>query len=899
MIRRTVLSVAAAAVALGALSSISSAQATATAGPQYEAGSFTRILLGDGWRDVWITPVKAPLLDPATHKGGLTFDKRGGGRQSITVHFKEADGPNGYVFRSVDKFPGHSLAPEFQGTLVGRIIQDQTSSYFPAAPLLAPPLLQAIGVLHLEPTLMVMADSKVNESVRDTVAGMLGTFELKPKEGKDDTPGFGGSRKIEDSEEFFATLREGHNNRLDEREFLASRLIDIMINDPDRTPDNYAWARFGDKDTGYVWRAIPRDRDWAFMDADGLINSFVVSAMWPKFVKFSEKPKITALTYATHQLDRKLLQRLTSRDFEDVAVKVQQSVTDQVIARSIAALPAEWRDTEASQKLTRIMRARRDSLLPTAMRFYRRLAQDVDLYGTDVADRVEITRHNDGRVTVTIAPATAPVMASVRREDGRVVTETGGEVAGARDVFYQRTFIAPETQEIRVYLGKGDDVAVVRGARNHTIGVRVIGEKGNDVFADSANGGGTHFYDDEGTNTVLTGPELNTKPYEALLPTAGLRLGVAWRPDWGGKRGWGMAVGHETGSGVVVGGGFRFTRYGFRRMPHEMKGRANLFVSPTTGRLGLVGNVDYRMENSPVALTLDAKATQLEGIRFYGYGNDTPDIGSSAALVEQRIIAVDPAYVYRIGWRARENGYNEIRGSKGSAEEGEDSTPPSGMRALVGKLSAGPSISWIDPEPVAGSPLLSSGATGANGYGMAGLKMRLDLDRTDDDAMPTRGFTMRAEAAGYPALMGLDAAFGTLSGRATAYMPIVKKGPHLAMRVGGGIGAGDVPVQFAPALGGRSSLRGFSSRRFTGDAAANAGVELRVPVGEVNLFMRAKLGVFALADAGRVWVDGVSDGGLHTGVGGGFWLATLGKSVSVAYAKGDGGRLYVRMGQSY
>lgn len=910
--RRNAKTLAAAAIALlGALPTEGLAQAasdsnkamrvTATPGPQYRAGKYTRIMLGDGWRDIWTVPTTAPVLDPATFAGGLKFDKRGGGRQTITVHFEEEKGWRGHIWRSVDKFPMPSLSREFQGNLVGRVIQDQISSFLPAAPLVVPPLLQAVGILYLDPDLYVMGKSPIIGALSDTVGGLLGTFELKPNEAPDDKPGFGGSTKIQDSDEFLEKLRSGHDHKLDEREFLASRLIDIIINDTDRAPDNYAWARFGDKDKGYTWRVIPRDRDWAFVDADGLVNQFIATPIYPKYAKLTRRAKVSALTYSSHILDRQLLQRLTSRDFQEVALRVQQAITDQVIARAVSELPVEWQQAGAASKLTNVMRARRDDIVPTAMKFYQRLAEDVDLQGTEVADRVDIVRHSDGRVTVTIGPAQPPAqIATTRAEGDRVVTEAGGDVVTIRDVYYERTFIPPETQEIRVYMGKGDDIAVVRGARNKSISVRVIGHEGNDVFTDSAYAGGTRFYDEEGTNRVIAGPALITRPWEELVPKVGLRLGTDWRPDWGSKRGFGFAFDHKTGAGVVIGAGPKFTTYGFRRLPHQLKGKANLMVAPMTGQLGIYGNLDYRMENSPKGLTLDVRATQLDAVRFFGYGNDSPDIASRDALVDQRILSVDPAFVYRIGWRARENGYNEIRGGQGNPEEGEDSVKaPRRMRISVGKLTVGPTVAWIDPERELGSPLDVAQPLGSHTISMAGAKAALQIDRTDDDAMPTSGFTVRAAAAGYPALMGLDDAFGTLSALTTAYIPIMSGGTHFALRLGGATGVGDVPFQFAPAIGGRSSLRGYSSRRFTGDASANAGVEFRLPVGEVNWILRSKVGVFALADAGRVWLDGSSPGGWHTGLGGGFWLSSLGRSVSVAFAQGESAKLYLRLGQMY
>ena len=132
------------------------------------------------------------------------------------------------------------------------------------------------------------------------------------------------------------------------------------------------------------------------------------------------------------------------------------------------------------------------------------------------------------------------------------------------------------------------------------------------------------------------------------------------------------------------------------------------------------------------------------------------------------------------------------------------------------------------------------------------------------------------------------------------YVPLMGAGgPHLAVRAGGDFATGAYPVQFAAALGGRRSLRGYQSRRFSGDAAMHTGAELRVPVGTINMFVRSQLGVFGLVDAGRVRFDGRSDGGWHSGVGGGVWLAAFGQAVSVAYARGESNRLYIRTGLSY
>jgi hypothetical protein len=861
-----------------------------TPGAHYEASPLQRTLFGSGWRDVWTTPVAAPVLDIATYAGGLEFEEIGGGFHSRVLHLKEDDGWREYRFRSVDKYP--TLPPQFKGTLLGDVWEDQVSILFPAAPLLVPPLLQAVGLLHVDPALYVMGDSPRLGEGRAMFAGMLGTMELKGQEAPDDKPGFAGSSKIKGTENFLEDISESREHRLNERELLAARLVDFLVNDVDRSRDNYDWARFGEKGA-YTWRPLPRDRDQAFVDARGLANSLIIRRVFPKQIPFGPVYDVSGLTYTSYPIDRRLLQRLDANDFREVALRVQRAITDSVIDEVIRRIPREWRATDADERISRALRARRDAIPSAAMQFYADLAGEVDVHGTDEADRVDVFRHPDGRVTVTIDdPAREPVV--VQRADGAVVTTVGGGVA-ARDAFYARTFLPSETNEVRIYAAGGDDIAVVRGTGSGDIVVRVIGGEGNDALADSAGGAATFVYDADGSNrlTLASGTRFSSRPWRPMEIEEGFRLDSDFRPDWGGTSGLTPAIDYNTSAGVILGVGHRARKYGFRRVPHKWELGASLLVGTGNGRLGVNGYGDYRFENSPRALRLEAQATQLEATRFFGYGNNTADVPRELSVVEQKMLSFEPALVHIVGYRAREG--------TGSVIKGRDTTKYSGLRPTIGELRAGPVFAYIDPEPGVGSPLATSGVVGSDAFGLAGARAGLELDRTDDDAVPTSGWRVEAEVSAFPTLLGLNDAFGTASAGSALYLPLGRLGgPHVALRVGGALAAGEYPAQFAPAIGGRRSLRGYSWRRFAGDAAVNGGAELRVPLGTYNLLLlRSQVGVFGLADAGRVWFDGASDGGWHTGVGGGFWFAALGRSVSVAYANGEGGRLYLSSGLFY
>jgi hemolysin activation/secretion protein len=132
-----------------------------------------------------------------------------------------------------------------------------------------------------------------------------------------------------------------------------------------------------------------------------------------------------------------------------------------------------------------------------------------------------------------------------------------------------------------------------------------------------------------------------------------------------------------------------------------------------------------------------------------------------------------------------------------------------------------------------------------------------------------------------------------------AYLPVAR-GNTLALRAGGEQVFGDFPVQEAAFLGGGQSLRGYARNRFAGDAAVWGNAELRSGFGRANLGVaRGNLGGILLADAGRVYFDGRSEGGWHPVLGGGLYFSMLDRAYtgSVIAAHGaEGWRASIQFG---
>ena len=128
-----------------------------TPGAHYRAGGFHTLFFGKHYRNLWTTPIRVEVLDLATFAGGLRPTKRGGGKQTRSLRFAGADGRE-YQFRSVDKDPSPLLPEELRHTVAQRVFQDQISAGHPAAPLVVSPLLDAAGVLHSSPRLVLLPD---------------------------------------------------------------------------------------------------------------------------------------------------------------------------------------------------------------------------------------------------------------------------------------------------------------------------------------------------------------------------------------------------------------------------------------------------------------------------------------------------------------------------------------------------------------------------------------------------------------------------------------------------------------------------------------------------------------------------------------------------------------------
>lgn len=859
-------------------------------GERFRNGGFHLWFYGDNYRDLWTTAIEIPVLDIDSVGGGLTPLRTGGMGQSVSLHFTGEDGVR-YTVRSLDKDPTRRLADEIRNSFVSDVIHDLISALLPTGALVVDPLMEATGILHSKHSLVVIPDDPRLGEYRAEYAGLIGSLQVHPSEGPDDTPGFSGSRRVSGTENMLDALEEGPCESLDDRAFLKARLMDFFIGDKDRHPGQWRWARFPDGDC-YTWLPVPEDRDQAFIHYGG-VAMMMIRGAFPRVIQFADTyPTLEGLTTSGWELDRELLVELDKQDWDEVVESFRAALTDAVIDDAARRLPAPYYE-RVGEHIAETLKARRDALPEFVTTYYEWISRQADIWATDEDEYAHLEHLANGDLVVRIS----------------VAGDSGDE---ASPPYFERTFRSEETREVRIYLRGGADRAEITGAEGE-ITVRLDGGGGSDSFINSSAAGAskTRFYDARGDNEFVegNGAKVDERRYERPAATA-----QPWRPesatstnryalDWGMEKGAYPIVWADPDLGAFVRLLHHRTYFGFRKDPfasrHEFSiGMASRGFKPFASYEGTFRHV---WSNVDVRLALEYSGFDVT--RFRGFGNDFRlDHPSAFYDIEQSNFVFTPALEFQ-------------RIVQDEDESGEGPMRP--LRSEV-TIAFGPLVKWsntpLDDNADNYIGALDQPLYGTGSFGQVGAQGEIEYDGRDHAVYATRGLFTRVTAAAYPRVWDVESAFGSVDGEARAYLTMPGgAGPTLAFRVGGKKVWGDYPFHESAFLGGpgrfglshgEGPVRGLRKNRFAGDASLYGNVELRLPIAEIEAVMPGVFGLFGAADVGRVYYAGdpAAADDWHNGTGGGFWLSFLNHrtALSVGVMKGrDLTSVYFRAGPMF
>ena len=744
-----------------------------------------------------------------------------------------------------------------QETFVAWAQQDQISAIFPMSAIVVAPLLEAAGVLHPDPTLVVMPDEPRLGEFQQEFAGLLGFIEERPDEGENGEPGFAGSTRVISSDRLFERLEEDPDNRVDAEDFLRARLLDMFVGDWDRHPDQWRWAGF-ENDGVLVFRPVPRDRDWALTRLDGLLLKWFKSispSVARHLVGFEEDyPSAIEITWSGRALDRKFLTGLEWSMWQAIASDLQQRLNDDVIRDAVRRMPAPYYD-RVGEFMLGALTQRRDNLMVQARAFYDLLVRNVDVYGTDEEEYALVEWLEGDRVRVRL-------------------WEKDSDEQPRGDAYYDRTFLGSETEDVRLYLLGEQDRAVVRGDADARVTLRIVGGGRADVLLDETGGSGrVEFHDDRGNNEITRGRNTSVHEYDYDAPDVVESYGAPPR-DWG--HAWTYFPFFEIGGrkGVYGEMGANRRSFAFRQYPYGSSVGYTVGIGTAT-QLPLV---ELRASFPVGRLRGEARARYqgADRYRFFGLGNETVQSDS------------DDLDFYQVDRQAL-TFESELSWTSGDV------------------VLTGGALFELDLHSQSkneGRLIAQESPYGFSDLFQFGIETGIDWDARDHAWFPTKGARIQVEATYFPEFSELRSDYGSVAGSAEVFLQAtMPMSPVLALEVGGEKLWGDYPYLSAAYLGGAENFRGAADDRYTGDAMVFAKSELRLRLGALSSPLPGQVGVHGMVDVGRVYLEGEDSDLWRWAYGGGVWFSFLRQHtplISVTVAQSDDStRLLAGLGFSF
>jgi hypothetical protein len=289
--------------------------------------------------------------------------------------------------------------------------------------------------------------------------------------------------------------------------------------------------------------------------------------------------------------------------------------------------------------------------------------------------------------------------------------------------------------------------------------------------------------------------------------------------------------------------------YGFRK--HPWASRQALRAGYAFGARGFRAEYDgqWQHTNSRKREGLFARASNIEIVRFFGFGNETVAEGTTDFYrTEHRQFLVEPAFRFgldKVDWWV------------------------------------GPRVQFQQTEAGADTLLGLSRPYGTGDFGQVGINTRFIVDGRNRPVGATTGLRLGLEGTYYPKAWSVDEDFGEAHGELSAHLHL------LHLRVGGKKVWGRYPFHEAAFLGGPDTVRALRRQRYAGDAAVFGNAELRLPLFQFTVLLPIRFGVLGLADVGRVWLEGESSDQWHKGYGAGAWpsFLTPRNTISITAAK--------------
>jgi Omp85 superfamily domain/Calcineurin-like phosphoesterase len=779
---------------------------------------FKKLLLGENYRKIWSEPVTFKVFNMRKEKGGLTVVSLGGGKQTKSLRLKDKQG-NEWTLRSVEKDPEKALPANLRGTLAQHIVEDMISASHPYAPLVVPDLARAVNVPTTDPEFFFVPDDVSFGNYRPLFANTVALLESRTPDSNQNT---------KSTNKVLNKMYEDNDHHVDQEKVLSARLLDMLIGDFDRHADQWRWGT-ADTGKGKLYYPIPKDRDQAFFNSNGLALQYLSRNHMPFLQGFKRNVKnINGFNYVARDFDRLFLNNLDRHAWEREIEKFQQNLTDTIIHNATLKFPGPVAAADAKVIEEKLI-SRRNKLFRSAIRYYRFISRIISVAGSNRSEYFHVKDHPLGMELI------------VYKKNDKTDSAT---------VMYQRILNEKETRELRLFGLNGDDKFEIDDNVSSRIRVRIIGGKGLDTF--NLRGNVKNFVYDLSSeknvklNLRRSNPEFSSDPMVNDYRNNGYEYNRTVFPL--------LNLGYNEEDKFLIGLGLNSRTYGFRKEPYATFQRLNTLYAPKFGAyqikyLGIFNKVLLKND-----LVVHAELINPTLNNFYGYGNKTVyEKEKNREFYRTRYNAlITEAFL-----RKRLTSFLDISAG------GVFYRYRSELEKNKGRILEDPTVIGED----------SASLFNVKNY--AGVKLKAEINYTNSEVYPTRGITWFTDFTHVNGINSNSHAYTKLNTDMTVYAAISDKSRLSAIiRIGyGHIFSKDFEYFQAMNIGANNYVRGFRKNRFSGRSMAYQSTELRFKLFRSNSYLfPGDVGILGYYDLGKVWMRNETSKKIHSSFGGGFYF---------------------------
>jgi hypothetical protein len=424
---------------------------TIPAGTEYKKSGLYQWLFGKNRRKEWAQPVRVRSVMLDTVYGGLVPYQKSGNGESKSLRLRSTSGKE-YALRSINKSRIRVLTPLLQYTFYGSLVQDGVSMSHPYGAFAIPLMADAARIPHTRPLLVFIPQQEALDSFNAGYANDLYLLEERAEGNWSDAPHLGNYKQFLETTEVEEMIRKNNRYTVDQYAFIKARLFDMLLADVDRHEGNWRWGV--ERAGSTIFRPVPGDRDQAFFTHNGLLTTITLVLTRRRMLQNFGYRIRSEKSLTTHDLslDKFFSNAMTADDWKKAAKELIASLSDSVIAASVAQMPPEVFKLSGKEIVSKLQ-SRRNGLERSAARYYKVLAKRVRVYGSKAKEQFEASAGPDGTTTVRVY---------------RV--GPGGKKEGTP--YYTRSF-SRNTKLVTFYSYGGDDVFEIdRGIRGLKIKIK-------------------------------------------------------------------------------------------------------------------------------------------------------------------------------------------------------------------------------------------------------------------------------------------------------------------------------------------------------------------------------------------------------------------------------------------